>query len=138
LNANPRLHHVVFCMRRANQDRAADFWRDLGFDFAEVDLPDVGLRVLLDWRGGIEIVAPTDAGPENADVRVFLDSHGEGVYSVVVRTDELEGPLEVAKRYGASVELRQHRTGDGYELDEAMLAPLLGMPVTFLVTDLPD
>jgi methylmalonyl-CoA/ethylmalonyl-CoA epimerase len=132
------LHHVVFCIRLENQDRAAAFWRDVGFDFAEIDLTDVGLRVLLDWRGGIEIVAPTNAGPENADVRAFLDSHGEGVYSVVVRTDNLEGPLEVARRYGANVEFRQHRSGDGYELDETRLAPLLGMPVTFLATDLPD
>jgi hypothetical protein len=138
LNSTPRLHHVVFCTQRANQDRAADFWRDLGFDLAEIELADVGLRVLLDWRGGIEIVAPTNTRPENADVRAFLDAQGDGVYSVVVRTDELEGPLEVATRYGADLELRQHRSGDGYELDEARLAPLLGMPVTFLATDLPD
>lgn len=135
---SPRLHHVVFCVQRTNQDRAADFWRDLGFDFAEIELADVGLRVLLDWSGGIEIIAPTAPAPENANVRAFLDARGEGVYSVVVRTEELEGPLEVARRYGADVELRQDRGGDGYELDEAMLTPLHGMPVTILATDLPD
>jgi hypothetical protein len=33
-------------MQRANQDRAADFWRDLGFDFAEID----------SWRGTLKKV----------------------------------------------------------------------------------
>jgi len=31
----PRVHHVVFCVHRANQDDAASFCRDLGFEFAE-------------------------------------------------------------------------------------------------------
>ena len=33
-----RLHDVVFCVRAENQERAADFWRDLGLTFVEIPL----------------------------------------------------------------------------------------------------
>lgn len=137
-DAVPALHHVVFCVHRDNQDRAASFWKDLGFTFVDIDLADVGLRVLLDWDRGIELISPTAAaGPEAEDVQQFLAQHGEGVYSVVVRTAEIAGPISVAERYGARVDYQQHRGGEseGYQLDEARLNPLYGMPVTFLATD---
>ena len=135
----PALHHVVFCVERANQDVAAAFWIDLGFEFAEIDLPDVGLRVLLDWNRGIEIISPTSTElPEAADVVDFLRERGEGVYSVVVRTSEVEGPIAVALRHGARVDFQQHRGGEseGFQLDEARLSAVHGMPVTLLATDL--
>ncbi len=135
----PSLHHVVFCVQRENQDEAAAFWRALGFEFVDIDLPDVGLRVLLDWGRGIEIIAPTEAvGPEAADVEEFLEQHGEGVYSVVVRTADIAGPISIAATYGAEVEFQQHREGTGFALDEARLQPLHGMAVTILATDRPD
>jgi methylmalonyl-CoA/ethylmalonyl-CoA epimerase len=136
--AVPALHHVVFCVHRENQDHAASFWQDLGFTFVDIDLPDVGLRVLLDWDRGIEIISPTGATvPEAADVEEFLAQRGEGVYSVVVRTADVAGPIAVAERYGARVDYQQHRGGpeEGYHLDEARLSPWHGMPVTFLATD---
>jgi hypothetical protein len=137
--ALPSLHHVVFCVQRENQDDAADFWRALGFEFVDIDLFDVGLRVLLDWGRGIEIIAPTEtAGPESAEFEEFLEQHGEGVYSVVVRTVEIAGPISIASRYGANVAFQQHREGPGFALDEARLHPLHGMPVTILATDRPD
>ena len=137
--ALPALHHVVFCVQRENQDEAADFWRALGFEFVDIDLPDVGLRVLLDWGRGIEIIAPTAvAGAEAADVEEFLEQHGEGVYSVVVRTADIAGPISVAAKHGAEVEFQQHRGGAGFALDEARLRPVHGMPVTILATDRPD
>ena len=133
----PSLHHVVFCVERAHQDDAANFWKDLGFELVEIDLPDVGLRVLLDWTRGIEIIAPSDVNAaEGARVQQFLDERGEGVYSVVVLTNDIDGPLSVAARYGAMAELRQDRGGDGFALEEAMLSPVHGMAVTFIATDL--
>lgn len=135
----PALHHVVFCVRRENQDEAADFWRAIGFEFVDIDLPDVGLRVLLDWGRGIEIIAPTEtAGPEAADVEEFLEEHGEGVFSVVVRSAAIAGPIAIAAQYGADVEYQQHRQGPGFTLDEARLRPVHGMPVTLLATDRSD
>jgi methylmalonyl-CoA/ethylmalonyl-CoA epimerase len=135
--ARPFLHHVVFCVERAHQDAAAGFWTDLGFQLVEIDLPDVGLRVLLDWSRGIEIISPSDvSASEGARVQQFLDERGEGVYSVVVLTSDIDGPLSVAVRYGATLQLRQDRGGDGFALEEAMLSPVHGMPITFIATDL--
>jgi methylmalonyl-CoA/ethylmalonyl-CoA epimerase len=134
----PCLHHVVFCVERAHQDDAANFWKELGFELVEIDLPDVGLRVLLDWSRGVEIISPSDVNAaKGARVQEFLDAHGEGVYSVVVLTSDIDGPLSVAARYGATLLLQQDRSGDGFALEEAMLSPVRGMPVTFIATDLP-
>ena len=134
----PSLHHVVFCVQREHQDEAADFWRALGFEFSDIDLPEEGLRVLLDWDRGIEIISPTEAGgSETAHVEEFLDRRGEGVYSVVVRTVEVAGPISIAASYGVEVEFQQHREAPGFTLDEARLGALHGMAVTFLATDRP-
>ena len=137
-DATPSLHHIVFCVRAANQEQAAAFWRDLGFEFVDIDLPEIGLRVMLDWDRGIEVIAPTEgAGEMAAPFLQFLDEHGEGVYSVVVRTDDVDGPISIAARYGATVEYQQHRDDGGYSLDEASLTPLHGMRVTVIATDRP-
>ena len=138
-DATPSLHHIVFCVRAANQEHAAAFWRDLGFEFVDIDLPEIGLRVMLDWDRGIEVIAPTEgAGEMAAPFLQFLDEHGDGVYSVVVRTSDVDAPISIAARYGATVEYQQHREDAGYWLDEASLTPLHGMRVTFIATDRPD
>ena len=135
----PKLHHVVYCVRPENQEQAAAFWRDIGLTFQEIPLADEGLRVLLDWSAGIELVSPTEVeGTETARFRAFLDEHGEGVITVVVRTAEVEGPLAVAVRHGATVRYRQHRETGDTVLDEVDLTPVHGMAVTLLATTLPD
>ena len=136
MRAKPHVHHIVFCVEPEHQDRAAELWRELGFQFAEIVLDDVGLRVLLDWTGGVEIISPTSSSA--TDARAFLDTHGDGVYSVVVRTDDIDAATDIARGHGASVALHHHRDGPGYTLEEVMLTPVLGMPVTLLATDLPD
>jgi methylmalonyl-CoA/ethylmalonyl-CoA epimerase len=134
-----KLHHVVYCVRPENQDQAADLWRDIGMTFVQVPLVDEGIRVLLDWSAGIEIVAPTlPEGSETARFRAFLDEHGEGVYSVVVRTADVDGPIELLAPHGASVRYRQHRDNGELIVDEADLTPVLGMSITLLATNLPD
>jgi 4-hydroxyphenylpyruvate dioxygenase-like putative hemolysin len=134
-----KLHHVVFCVHLENQDRAAAYWRDLGLTFQEIPLVEEGLRVLLDWSAGIELVSPTEqAGTETARFRAFLDEHGEGVCSVVVRTQEVDGPIAVASHHGAQVRYQQHREDGDVVLDEADLTPVFGMPVTLLATNRPD
>jgi methylmalonyl-CoA/ethylmalonyl-CoA epimerase len=135
----PFLHHVVFCVEPDHQEEAARWWTDLGFDLAVIELADVGLRVLLDWTRGIEVIMPTDTSlPEGARVRRYLDQRGEGVYSVVVLTADIHGPLSIAARYGIRPDLLQDRSGEGFHLEEAMMEPLHGMPITFLATDLPE
>ena len=134
-----KLHHVVFCVRPENQDAAADFWRHLGLAFVEIGLEEEGLRVLLDWDAGIEIISPTGArGTETDRFERFLADHGEGVCSVVVDTSCFDDALTVAKQHGALVRYQQHREDGGFSLDEADLTPLYGMPVSFLSTNRPD
>ena len=103
----PSLHHVVFCVEPDHQDAAADVWRTLGFEFAEFLLDDVSLRVLLDWTRGIEIIAPTTDDARVCAARSFLDEYGEGVYSVVVRTDGIRSAIEGAQRHGAELSYQQ-------------------------------
>lgn len=133
----PSVHHVVFCVRPENQDAAARLWTDLGFTLTEINLEEEGLRVLLDWNRGVEIISPTASGGDQAvEVERFLAEHGEGVYSVVVRTADVDAAVSVAERHGSATEYRQDRVGPGFSLTEARHAPLFGMPVTFLTTDL--
>jgi hypothetical protein len=132
----PSLHHVVFCVEPDNQDAAADVWRLLGFEFVEILLDDVSLRVLLDWARGIEIVSPTTNDATVCAARSFLDENGEGVYSVVVRTEGISGATESLQRGGAELAYQQSRSGDGYTLQEAQFDPLFGMAITLLETDL--
>jgi hypothetical protein len=94
MNLSPSLHHVVFCVEPDNQDAAADVWRTLGFEFVEILLDDVSLRVLLDWTRGIEIVSPTTSDATVCAARAFLNEQGEGVYSVVVRTEAIGAATE--------------------------------------------
>jgi 4-hydroxyphenylpyruvate dioxygenase-like putative hemolysin len=113
-------------------------WRNLGFTFTEIDLTDIGLRVLLDWDGGIEIISPSGSGGSEAEeVERFLSEHGEGVYSVVVKVPDIDSAVTVAEQHGAHSEYRQDRSGPGHSLVESRHSPVHGMPVTFLTTDRP-
>lgn len=130
----PRVHHVAFAVAPERLSTTAQFFVDLGFTFDTIELADVGLRVLLDWTRGIELVSPD--GAENGSVADFLDRNGDGVYSVVLRVPEASAAEHVARRYGAHTHLRQHRDVGGFGLDEIELA-VRGLPLTFLSTDLP-
>ena len=132
----PSLHHVVFCVEPDNQDAAADIWRALGFEFVEILLDDVSLRVLLDWTRGIEIVSPTTSDAAVCAARSFLNEQGEGVYSVVVRTDAISAASESMRSGGVELAYRQSRSEESYTLEEAQFAPVFGMPITLLETDL--
>ena len=137
MNSLPSLHHVVFCVEPDHHDAAADVWRTLGFEFVEFLLEDVSLRVVLDWTRGIEIISPMTDNASVCVARAFLDERGEGVYSVVVRTDAIGAAIDGAERHGAELSFQQSRSGDGYALEEAMFAPVFGMPITLLETDIP-
>ena len=136
MNPPPRLHHVVFCVEPDNQDAAADVWRTLGFEFVEILLADVLLRVLLDWTRGIEIISPTTSDATVCAARAFLNDQGEGVYSVVVRTEAINAAIDSARHRGATLTYQQSRDGDGFTLREATFAPVFGMAITLLETDL--
>ena len=128
---------MVFAVTREQLPETAQFFSELGFRFQTVELQDVGLRVLLDWDGGLELVTPMSAGADpTGEVAEFLRRNGPGVYSVVIRVDDAQAAEQVARRYGAQTRFQQHRGGDGFELDEIEIS-VLGLPLTFLSTDLP-
>jgi 4-hydroxyphenylpyruvate dioxygenase-like putative hemolysin len=128
---------VVFATPQEQLSETTQFFLDLGFRFQTIELQDVGLRVLLDWDGGLELVTPlsSEADGDNA-VAQFLQQNGPGVYSVVIRVGDASAAEQVALRHGARTRFHQHRGGDGYELDEIEIS-VLGLPLTFLSTDLP-
>ena len=134
----PVVHHVVFAVAPERLDAAVEFLESLGFRFDVHELADVGLRVMLDWERGAEIVTPTALEERNpGSVTDFLARHGDGVYSVVVRVDDADASADLARRYGAGAEFRQRRDGDGFELLEVRLGAIFGMPLTLLSTNLP-
>lgn len=131
----PHLHHAVLAVAPERLARAARLFANLGFRFDEFDLDDVGLHVMLDWAGGLELVTPTVPDSDNP-VRQFLDSHGDGVFTLALRLDDAPAAQEIACRYGGATKFRQHRRGDGWQLDEIEMT-VLGLPLTLLSTDLP-
>jgi predicted enzyme related to lactoylglutathione lyase len=87
------LHHVTYCVQPDSMDRARAYWEQaIGLDRMEdLDLTDLGIRVLVSWEGGVEIMCPTnEEGSMAIAVRQFLDERGEGVYSVVYNVADIE------------------------------------------------
>jgi 4-hydroxyphenylpyruvate dioxygenase-like putative hemolysin len=133
----PLLHHVVFAVASERLDRATDYLTALGFEFVAFDLEHLGLQVRLDWDRGFELIAPTPQAPTDAGTAAdFLARHGDGLFSVVVRTADCDADEHVAARYGATSDFRQRHEGDGYELREIKLEALYGIPITLMSTDL--
>jgi methylmalonyl-CoA/ethylmalonyl-CoA epimerase len=131
----PNLHHVVLAIGSERLASTARLFTDLGFEFDEFDLDDVGLHVMLDWAGGMELVTPTAPSSDNR-VQQFLDAHGDGVYTIALRVGDAASAEVIARRYGAVTNFRQHRDGDGWQLDEIETG-VRGLPLTLLSTDLP-
>ncbi|ORA17811.1 hypothetical protein [Mycobacterium asiaticum] len=133
-----RLHHVVFAVGRDRHDEVGRLFTELGFTFNEVTLHELGLRVLLDWARGIELISPDPASTAEvaASVNDFLSSHGDGVYTVVVQVPGASAAEDIAKRYGSITRFRQGFSSDGNYLEEIDLS-VCGLPLTFLATNLP-
>jgi methylmalonyl-CoA/ethylmalonyl-CoA epimerase len=133
----PRLHHVVFAVRRESFERASEYLGGLGFLLAEFVLDDVGLRVAIDWAGGVELLTPTDDHlAEPGSVGDFLARQGEGVFSVVVRVPDADQLSQIARAAGAAERYRQERRVGDFTVNEVEVTALFGIPLTFLETDL--
>lgn len=134
----PRLNHVVFAVAHERQARATQLFSDLGFSFECIEeSAELGLRVQLDWNRGVELISPipNSATPVATRVNEFLERHGDGVYTVVLRVPGASAAAAVAERYGASVRFQQNFEGDGTYLDEVDLS-VCGLPITFLSTNI--
>ena len=136
-----RLHHVVFAVARERHDAVAQLFTELGFTFNEGNLDDLGIRVLLDWERGIELISanPGSAGEVAASVNEFLAAHGDGVFTVVVQVPAASEAEHIAQRYGSNTRFRQgfdDRDNSGNYLEEIDLS-VFGLPLTMLSTNLP-
>ena len=134
----PALHHVVFAVAPERHAVAAQMFSDLGFVFEPLQLAELGLDIHLDWNRGIELVSPIpgSTGSVAGSVNEFLERHGDGVYTVVIGVPTAETAQVIAERYGATTRFRQHFEGEGTYLDENDLS-VLGLPLTFLATNIP-
>ncbi|UXA12703.1 hypothetical protein KXD97_02165 [Mycobacterium sp. SMC-8] len=138
MTTEPKLHHVVFAVAPQRWHDTAQMFTELGFRFNAAELTELGIRVQLDWDRGVELISPitgSDAAVA-ASVNEFLDRHGDGVYTVVLRIPEAAAGEAVIDRYGAVTRFRQEFSGDGTYLDEVDLS-VLGLPLTLLATNVP-
>lgn len=132
-----RMHHAVFAVQPTSFEKATRYLERLGFDLVEHTLDDVGLRLRIDWAGGMELVTPTDGHVnESGSVGDFLARHGDGLFTVVVRVLDAERASADAQGAGAVERYRQHRGGPGFTLTEIEMTPLFGLSITFLETDI--
>ncbi len=139
MNDSPsRLHHVVFAVAREQHEAVGKLFAELGFSFEDIDLDEIGIRVLLDWNRGIELISPNPGSTAEvaASVTEFLASHGNGVYTVVVQVPGASEAEDIAKRYGSTTRFEQGFEGEGNYLKEIDLS-VFGLPLTFLSTNLP-
>jgi len=137
-DSSPLLHHVVFAVAPQRHADVVKLFTNLGFGFEDLELAELGLHVCLDWNRGIELISPIpgSAASVAASVNEFLERHGDGVYTVVIRVPAASTAEAVAERYGATTRFRQNLEGEGSYLDEIDLS-VFGLPLTFLSTNVP-
>ena len=136
------VHHVVWCVKPENLDRVRAFWeRVIEISLEELDLPELGLRVLISWKGGIEIMTPAYASGTMAEAaRQFLAERGEGVYSVVYGVRGIEGVIASFAESGGqllfretippdAVEARKLSDGDRFSILQAGFDDYCGMRI---------
>ena len=116
------VHHVVWCVRPESFPRVRDFWEGVvGVPLDELNLPELGLKVLISWHGGVEIMTPAYAtGVMVEAAQQFLTSRGEGVYAVVYNVRGIEGVIAQFAARGGQLEFRETITPD--EVDARKLS----------------
>ena len=110
----------------------------LGFTLQPAELPDAGLHIRLDWKQGIELISPIAGSTASvaASVSEFLDTKGDGVYTVVLQVSQASAAESVAQRYGSATRYRFDISGEGTYVNEVELS-VLGLPLTFMSTNIP-
>ena len=103
------VHHVVWCVHPESFPGLRSFWEgSVGLQLEELDLPDLGLKVLISWEGGVEIMSPFyEKGALAQDARRFLEERGEGVYTVVVNVRGIDALVTSLLNTGASLKFRE-------------------------------
>lgn len=80
----------------------------MGVPLEDLDLPELGIRVLISWDGGIEIMSPFQGeGTLAGTAREFLDQRGEGVFSVVYNVSDIEESVAKISAQGGQLIFRE-------------------------------
>jgi methylmalonyl-CoA/ethylmalonyl-CoA epimerase len=132
------LHHVTFAVSLERLDEATQFFTELGFSLQAGELPDAGLHLRLDWERGIELISPVSGSTAAvaASVSEFLNTTGDGVYTVVLQVPSASAAESIAERYGSNTRYRFDIEGEGTYVSEIELS-VLGLPLTFMSTNIP-
>ena len=110
------VHHVCWCVHPESLDRVRQMWAALGIPLTDVDLPDLGVVVLVSWEGGLEIMSPIyETGTLAEQSRQFLAEKGEGVFSVVFNVPDLDAAISGVTGLGGEVVYREDITPDEFE-----------------------
>jgi methylmalonyl-CoA/ethylmalonyl-CoA epimerase len=98
-----QLHHVVFAVAPERQAAVAQMFTELGFRFDSTELTELGLKIHLDWNGGVELISavPGATADVAASVRDFVECNGDGIYTVVLRVPGASAAEAVVERYGS-------------------------------------
>ena len=133
-----QIHHVVFAVATERHAAVVAMFTELGFIFNGTELTELGIAVAVDWDRGIEVICPVpgSAADVATSVNDFLDRHGDGVYTVVLRVPDASAAESIAERYGSITRFRQRFEGDGSYLHEVELS-VFGLALTMLSTNVP-
>lgn len=103
------VHHVVWCVRPESWESVRAFWEQtIGIALDELDLPELGLKILISWHGGVEIMTPAYATGAMVELaRGFLAERGEGVYAVVYDVRGIEGVVASFTQRGGRLQFRE-------------------------------
>jgi hypothetical protein len=108
ITGRPRIHTAVWYVREENLDRVCSYWeRALGLSLTEIKLPpERGLRILVDFDAGVEVIAVTQPSDDwtNKRVRKYLNEHGEGVYNVIYDVPSIDEASRLMLDEGAILE----------------------------------
>jgi methylmalonyl-CoA/ethylmalonyl-CoA epimerase len=105
---------VVIAVR--DIDTAAKRYSELlGISFPHsVIREDYGIRAMVSWDGGIELVSPID---NNSLIAKFIEKKGEGLFGVVFKVDDIDKAKARAEAKGFRVTGDVHSgLPDGFKL----------------------
>jgi hypothetical protein len=105
-------------------DAAKEMWEQrLGVELIDFALEADGVRVLLAWDAGVELISPQGPpGPAGTMVRTHLDKHGEGVYAAVLLTDDFESVEIGMKAVGSRLVHPEEAVIEGVPLPNGVVA----------------
>ncbi len=117
------VHHVAWCVWPEHMEQARAYWEEaIGLPpLEDLELPELGLRVLVSWDGGVEIMCPTDGDrPMAAVARRFLQERGEGVFSVVYNVADIGEAMARIRAQGGKLVFEE--TIPAHAVDDRNLA----------------